>query len=334
MFNPLIAPIVASPSEKKPIIAAAAESKLYNWDKYNLGYFLNGALTGGLCCSVTHGALCPVDVVKTRIQLDPVTYNKGLIGGMRQVVAAEGTGALATGLGPTAVGYLIQGWFKFGGFEFFKISFAKSLGDKKAWDYRNGIYLGASACAEFIADIFLCPLEAARIRQVSDPSFAKGTVEAVTKLVQTEGLAGWYSGFVPILFKQIPYTMAKFAVQGAAAEQIFSMLPDRKTLGTGTKMGVSLLSGTIAGVCAAIISHPADTLLSKINKKGAGGEGGMFTRMGRIVAETGLVTLCTQGLGARCVMIGTLTAGQFGIFDIIMGMTGAKKFHFHDPSKH
>ena len=95
-----------------------------------------------------------------------------------------------------------------------------------------------------------------------------------------------------------------------------------------------MASGVVAGVAAAIISHPADTLLSKINKKGAGGEGGMFTRMGRIVAETGLVTLCTQGLGARCVMIGTLTAGQFGIFDIIMGMTGAKKFHFHDPSKH
>jgi len=31
-------------------------------------------------------------------------------------------------------------------------------------------------------------------------------------------------------------------------------------------------------------------------------------------------------------MIGTLTAGQFGIFDIIMNATGAKKFHFHDPS--
>merc|ERR1712094_108518 len=80
-------------------------------------------------------------------------------------------------------------------------------------------------------------------------------------------------------------------------------------------LGVSLASGVVAGVAAAIISHPADTLLSKINKKGAGGEGGMFTRMGRIVAETGLVTLCTQG-GARCVMIGPLTAGLFGIFDI------------------
>merc|ERR1712224_701498 len=148
------------------------------------------------------------------------------------------------------------------------------------------------------------------------------------KLVQTEGLAGWYSGFVPILFKQIPYTMAKFAVQGAAAEQIFSMLPDRKTLSTGKKMGVSLASGTIASVAAAIISHPADTLLSKINKKGAGGEGGMVTRLGRIASEIGFVKLCTTGLPARCVMIGTLTAGQFLIFDTMMPVMGVEKFHF------
>merc|ERR1712050_612439 len=165
--------------------------------------------------------MCPVDVVKTRIQLDPVKYNSGLVGGFRKIIAEEGAGALATGLGPTAVGYFIQGWFKFGGFELFKVNLARCLGDQKAWDNRNLIYLGASACAEFIADIFLCPLEAARIRGVSDPTFSKGTIEAVTKLVKMEGLAGWYSGFVPILFKQIPYTMAKFAVQGAAAEEIY-----------------------------------------------------------------------------------------------------------------
>ena len=74
-----------------------------------------------MCCSITHGAACPIDVVKTRIQLDPVTYNQGLIGGFRQVIAAEGAGALATGLVPTAGGYFVQGWFKFGGFEFFKV---------------------------------------------------------------------------------------------------------------------------------------------------------------------------------------------------------------------
>jgi solute carrier family 25 (mitochondrial phosphate transporter), member 3 len=90
-------------SPKGKIIATSAEKV------YDLNYYLKGALAGGICCAVTHGALCPVDVVKTRIQLDPVTYNKGLIGGFRQVIAAEGAGGLLTGLGPTVVGYFIQG---------------------------------------------------------------------------------------------------------------------------------------------------------------------------------------------------------------------------------
>lgn len=38
-----------------------------------------------------------------------------MITAFRQVVAAEGSGALLTGLGPTVVGYAIQGAFKFGG---------------------------------------------------------------------------------------------------------------------------------------------------------------------------------------------------------------------------
>lgn len=43
-----------------------------------------------------------------------------MIGGFRQVVQAEGAGALLTGFGPTAAGYFLQGAFKFGGYELFK----------------------------------------------------------------------------------------------------------------------------------------------------------------------------------------------------------------------
>merc|ERR1719172_17630 len=50
---------------------------------------------------------------------------------------------------------------------------------------------------------------------------------------------------------------------------------------------ISLASGVIAGVAAATISQPADGLLSKVNKKGAGGEGPIFTRLGRIAKEVG-----------------------------------------------
>jgi solute carrier family 25 phosphate transporter 3 len=147
-------------------------------------------------------------------------------------------------------------------------------------------------------------------------------------------LKGFYSGFGPILFKQIPYTMAKFAVQGWAAERIMNVSNiDVKTATNNTKVAVALASGVVAGVAAAIISHPADTLLSLINKEGAGGEGSISTRLVRLARETGFRKLCLTGLGARCVMIGTLTAGQFGIFDTIMEATGATKFHFHDPDE-
>ena len=43
-----------------------------NFDKYDTMYYVKGAAAGGICCSITHGALTPVDVVKTRVQLDPV----------------------------------------------------------------------------------------------------------------------------------------------------------------------------------------------------------------------------------------------------------------------
>merc|ERR1712107_269482 len=100
----------------------------------------------------------------------------------------------------------------------------------------------------------------------------------------------------------------------------------------GTNITVSLGSGVIAGVASAIISHPADTLLSKVNKKGAGGTGTMVQRLSNIAKEIGFYKLCTVGLAPRCVMIGTLTAGQFGIFDTVMNALGAEKFHFHNPS--
>merc|ERR1719228_3289373 len=98
-------------------------------------------------------------------------------------------------------------------------------------------------------------------------------------------------------------------------------------------VGVSLSSGVVAGVAAAIISHPADTLLSQVSKAGAGGDGSIASRMLNISKETGFVNICTQGLGARCVMIGTLTALQFGIFDSVMRVLGAEKFHFPSRSE-
>jgi len=168
-------------------------------------FYVKTALSGAICCAVTHGAVTPIDVVKTRIQLQPEVYNRGLVGGIRQVVASEGAMALTTGLGPTVFGYAIQGWFKFGGVELFKVQFVKAIGEEQAWDSRLSIYLASSAIAEFIADVFLCPLEATRIKLVANPSFAPSMPAAMAKIWKEEGvIKGFYSGFGPILFKQAP----------------------------------------------------------------------------------------------------------------------------------
>merc|ERR1712139_353420 len=208
--------------------------------------------------------------------------------------------------------------------------------EKDAYKNRDFITLGGSAVAEFIADIFLCPYEACRIRSVSDPGYANGMMAVGKKLVGENGVVnGLYSGFGPMLFKQIPYTMAKFAVQQKVAERIYDSLGKSPSdMSKGSVIGISLASGVVAGIAAATISQPADGLLSKVNKKGAGGEGSMMVRLGRIAAETGFVKLCTQGLFARWLHVGLITAGQFAVVDACMMSVGASRFHFHDPSKH
>merc|ERR1719343_925318 len=125
------------------------------------------------------------------------------------------------------------------------------MGEEKAWENKTTIYLGAAAAAEFIADLFLCPLEAVRIRSVSDPEFADGLADGFSKMAKTEGIGGFYSGFLPILAKQIPYTCAKFVVQGTAADTMYaSMGKSPAELSGTTNLGISLASGVIAGVAA------------------------------------------------------------------------------------
>ena len=125
-----------------------------------------------------------------------------MIGGFRQVIANEGAAALLTGFGPTAAGYFLQGAFKFGGYEFFKKLCIDNLGYETASKHRTAVYLASSAAAEFFADIALCPLEATRIRLVSEPTFARGLVSGFGKILRNEGVGAFYSGFGPILLKQ------------------------------------------------------------------------------------------------------------------------------------
>ncbi|KAG7664076.1 MIR1 [[Candida] subhashii] len=282
--------------------------------QFSVKDYASFALAGAMGCGLTHGAMTPIDVVKTRIQLEPTVYNKGMFGSFRQVIASEGAGALLTGLGPTVLGYSLQGAFKFGGYELFKKTFIENLGFDTAKQYKNSIYIGSAALAEFFADIALCPLEATRIRLVSQPTFANGLIGGFSRILKEEGVGSFYNGFTPILFKQIPYNIAKFLVFERAAEAIYAAIPTpKKDLSTSASTAVNLGAGIIAGCAAAIVSQPADTLLSKVNKtKKAPGQStvGLLVQLAKQLGFAGSFT----GLPTRLVMVGTLTSLQFTIY--------------------
>lgn len=115
--------------------------------------------------------------------------------------------------------------------------------------------------------------------------------------------------------------MTKFVVYEKVAEYAYANLVDKATASPSTNTAVNLGSGLIAGFAAAIVSQPADTMLSKINKtKGLPGES-TISRLIKIGGELGLRGSFT-GIGARLVMVGTLTAGQFAIYGDIKRALG------------
>ncbi|KAG6377089.1 mitochondrial carrier [Boletus reticuloceps] len=295
---------------------------------------------GAVCCTITHGAMTPVDVVKTRIQVDPAYKNLNLISGTRYVIAKQGAQALLTGFGPTAVGYFVQGGAKFAGYEYWKAKSVKWVGSEDAVKYRTAIYLGSASIAEYFADIFLTPLEATRIRLVSQQNYATGLVSGFTRLAREGGVGELYAGFLPILCKfsvrtsrqpyiiltphrQIPYAIGQFTVNEFCHEVAFRAMSGktRRNLSGASKFSIQLGSGIIAGFAAAILSHPADTLLSQINK-GYGPVGSMTHRLSVLARQAGLRGLFA-GLGPRMLMTAGLVSGQFVLYGSLKDVLGA-----------
>jgi solute carrier family 25 phosphate transporter 3 len=73
----------------------------------------------------------------------------------------------------------------------------------------------------------------------------------------------------------------------------------KDTYSKPTQLGVTFASGYIAGVVCAIVSHPADSLVSLLGKAENKGKS-----VGQITSEFGIGSLATKGLGTRVVMIG------------------------------
>lgn len=108
--------------------------------------------------------------------------------------------------------------------------------------------------------------------------------------------------------------MVKFATFEKAVEGIYGYLgKPKESYNALQQTGVSFLGGYIAGIGCAVVSHPADVMVSQLNSVREEGESAM-SAMSRVYGKIGFSGLW-NGLPVRIFMIGTLTAFQWLIYD-------------------
>lgn len=291
-------------------IAAAAIAPGDSCEYGSSKFFLLCGFGGVLSCGITHTMVVPLDLVKCRLQVDAAKY-KNLFNGFKVTVQDEGMRGLAKGWAPTFYGYSMQGACKFGFYEYFKVIYSGILGEENSYLWRTSLYLAASASAEFIADIALSPMEAVKVKIQTTPGFANTLRQAVPKMMGEEGMTAFFKSLVPLWCRQIPYTMMKFACFERTVELLYKhVVPKPRAECTkGEQLVVTFAAGYIAGVFCAIVSHPADTVVSKINQE----KGASAIDVAKKIGFMGL----WKGLGPRIIMIGTLTAAQWFIYDFV-----------------
>lgn len=244
---------------------------------------------------------------------------------------------LLQGLTATFSGYAMQGFCKFGFYDLIKSSAYDIIQDRDTiLKYRFPILLISSGLAEIIASWALCPMEVTRIFMVMNPHFKSGVLSAMKFILEKDGISGLFKGLPIIMLRQVPYTCAKLAGYEMISDALTNFFDDSKRVGQDVEKHeykvakcrnilIQLSSGILAGVLAATISHPADVLMTKI----CGG-----TNLAGCLIVTGPMGLieafrdlglrnCYAGLQSRAIMIGSLTAMQFMIYEQTKSMIGS-----------
>ncbi|KAG5062342.1 hypothetical protein JHK85_003525 [Glycine max] len=276
--------LYSSPSSQEKKMEASSfaihsPSENQNIEMFSPSFYAACTFGGSLSCGLTHTGITPLDVVKCNKQNTST--------GFGVMFKEQGLRGFFRGWAPTLVGYSAQGAFKYGFYEFFKKYYSDIAGPEYATKYKTLIYLAGSASAELIAGVALCPFEAVKVRVQTQPGFARGLVDGLPKLVRTEVVQGNYASMGKT---SSTYTMMKFASYENIVEMIYKhAIPKPKhECSNSLQLGVSIVGGYMAGILCAIISHPADNLVSFLNNsKGA--------TVGDAVKKLGLWGLPTTG---------------------------------------
>jgi solute carrier family 25 phosphate transporter 3 len=280
--------------------------------KLGVSTYLRFCASGAVCASGVHLALTPLDVVKTKVQTNPIKYpNVGAA--FQTVFQEEGLSTFFTGWVPTFLGNFLSGAVLYAITEIVRRYLTEAAGTD-ASSLEVPIILASAALASFVGSFLSCPFEAVRIRTVAQPDYAPNFPGVVARMYEEEGLIKGFLNAIPVfLVKNIPYAMVKFTVFDISTERLLEAFPAANE-DLKLSLLITLVGGVMGGIAAAIISNPADAVISELKK--AKSDMSPQEALEGMLERAGFASLL-KGLPLRMVFYSMVVSLQFLVYDSV-----------------
>ncbi|XP_078160205.1 mitochondrial substrate carrier family protein [Carex rostrata] len=281
---------------------------------------LSGSLGGIMeaCC------LQPIDVIKTRLQLDRTGTYRGIIHCGKTVATSEGVRALWKGLTPFATHLTLKYALRMGSNALLQSAFKDPVTGNLSNQARLASGFGAGVLE---ALLIVTPFEVVKIRLQQQKGLSpdllryKNPIHCARTIVREEGLRGLWSGASPTVMRNGTNQAAMFTAKNAFDVLLWQKHEgDRKTL----QPWQSMISGFLAGTAGPICTGPFDVVKTRLMAQGRSPSGelkyrGMIHAIRTIYAEEGLRALW-KGLLPRLMRIPPGQAIMWTVADQVTGL--------------
>jgi solute carrier family 25 phosphate transporter 3 len=137
-------------------------------------------------------------------------------------------------------------------------------------------------------------------------------------MVSEEGIESLTNAIPVFIAKQVPYAAVKFTIFDLSTEYLFRAYPLAQE-DIKLSLGVSLIGGVLGGITAAIVSNPADAVISELKK--AKSDQTPQEALQALLDRGGVPSLF-KGLSLRMVLYSLAAAFQFMIYDGVRFVLG------------
>ncbi|KAG8931716.1 hypothetical protein FRC02_002322 [Tulasnella sp. 418] len=211
--------------------------------------------TAGAIAGVSE-ILCfyPLDVVKTRVQLD-TGKSQGMVATFRAIIAQEGVGRLYRGLAAPLMLEAPKRAVKFASNDFWAKTYMSAAGVTQMTQ-NISIITGCSAGAT--ESFVVVPFELVKIKLQDKTSTFKGPIDVVKHVVRNDGLLGLYAGLEATFWRHVWWNGGYFG----SIHSVKSRMPKAET--PGGVLFNNFVSGSVGGFIGTVLNTPFDVVKSRI----------------------------------------------------------------------